>query len=122
MFCSKCGAHIDDMAVVCPRCGCPTGNYYRQATPAAPQKQSNGLAVAGFVLSIFSLWFGALFCIVPIIALALSASGLKASKKGKLRRRACRGGAHHIDNNHSAVGNFLSCGDNRLRCMTVPAE
>ena len=28
-----------------------------------------------------SLWFGALFCIVPIIALALSASGLKASKK-----------------------------------------
>ena len=81
MFCSKCGAHIDDMAVVCPRCGCPTGNYYRQATPAAPQKQSNGLAVAGFVLSIFSLWFGALFCIVPIIALALSASGLKDTKK-----------------------------------------
>lgn len=28
-----------------------------------------------------SLWFGALFCIVSIIALALSASGLKASKK-----------------------------------------
>ena len=81
MFCTHCGKELDGNAVVCPRCGCPTGNYYRQATPAAPQKQSNGLAVAGFVLSIFSLWFGALFCIVPIIALALSASGLKASKK-----------------------------------------
>lgn len=27
MYCSKCGAQIDDAAVICPRCGCPTQNY-----------------------------------------------------------------------------------------------
>ena len=27
MFCSKCGKEIDDSAVVCVGCGCPTDNY-----------------------------------------------------------------------------------------------
>lgn len=26
MFCSKCGNQIDDEAIVCPKCGCATGN------------------------------------------------------------------------------------------------
>lgn len=27
MYCTKCGAQIDDAAVVCPQCGCATQNY-----------------------------------------------------------------------------------------------
>lgn len=27
MFCSKCGNRINDEAVICPNCGCPTQNY-----------------------------------------------------------------------------------------------
>jgi len=27
MFCSKCGKEINDEAVVCVHCGCPTANY-----------------------------------------------------------------------------------------------
>lgn len=27
MFCSRCGAQIDDQAMICPRCGCATQNY-----------------------------------------------------------------------------------------------
>ncbi|MBR4296116.1 MAG: zinc ribbon domain-containing protein [Clostridia bacterium] len=27
MFCSKCGKEIDNEAVVCVHCGCPTQNY-----------------------------------------------------------------------------------------------
>lgn len=34
MFCSKCGKEIDDSAVVCTGCGCPTANY-KKNTPAS---------------------------------------------------------------------------------------
>ncbi len=27
MFCSKCGKEINDEAIVCVHCGCPTANY-----------------------------------------------------------------------------------------------
>jgi TM2 domain/zinc-ribbon domain len=27
MYCSNCGAQIDDRAVICPKCGVPTKNY-----------------------------------------------------------------------------------------------
>ncbi|MCD7722613.1 MAG: NINE protein [Clostridiales bacterium] len=37
MFCSKCGAQIDDQAVVCPQCGVPTSNYHQ--APAEPVQQ-----------------------------------------------------------------------------------
>ena len=30
MFCSKCGKEIDESAVVCTGCGCPTANYGKQ--------------------------------------------------------------------------------------------
>ena len=29
MFCSKCGKEINDEAVVCIYCGCPTANYQK---------------------------------------------------------------------------------------------
>lgn len=36
MFCQKCGAQIDDAAVVCPTCGVPTQNYQQNAQPQQP--------------------------------------------------------------------------------------
>ena len=27
MFCTKCGAQINEEAVICPKCGCGTANY-----------------------------------------------------------------------------------------------
>ena len=80
MFCENCGTNISDKAVVCPHCGTPTSNYYAANGRQTVQAQSSGTAVAGFVLSIFGIWFGILFCIVPVTALILSAAGLKASK------------------------------------------
>lgn len=40
MFCSKCGKEIDNSAVVCPNCGCPTGNGQPQQS-AQPNYQQN---------------------------------------------------------------------------------
>lgn len=38
MFCSKCGKEIDDSAVVCVGCGCPTANY--NSNKAQPTSQN----------------------------------------------------------------------------------
>ena len=70
MYCKNCGKQIDDRAVICPHCGVPA------VKPATP-----GLCVAGFVISILSIWFGIIFCIPPILAIALSALGNRKAKK-----------------------------------------
>lgn len=43
-FCSKCGKEIDDEAVICVHCGCPTGV---QAAPAAPTVDMESTATTG---------------------------------------------------------------------------
>lgn len=37
MFCYKCGAEINDEAIICPKCGCSTNNY--EQTDTSPQQQ-----------------------------------------------------------------------------------
>lgn len=70
MFCKNCGKEIDDNAQVCIHCGVATPNA-SQSQVAAPQK-TNGLAIAGLVLSI--LWF------TSLIGLILSIVGFQKSK------------------------------------------
>ena len=41
MFCSKCGAQIDDEAIICPKCGCSTANYDQPDTQQQSQMQVN---------------------------------------------------------------------------------
>lgn len=65
MYCSKCGAGIDDEAIVCPKCGCPTKNYgvpqfqpqqgsqYAAHNDASPKSRTVAL-----VLAIFLGWIG----------------------------------------------------------------
>lgn len=35
MFCTKCGNQLNDAAVICPKCGCPTANF-KAAQPQTP--------------------------------------------------------------------------------------
>ena len=67
MYCAKCGTQIDDAAVICPQCGCPTENFhqFQQAqsnvqqtvhvnvtAPAAPAVSAKS-RTAALVLAIF---------------------------------------------------------------------
>lgn len=71
---------IDDNAFVCIHCGCKT---QQTVQPAAPARKQNPLCIAGFVLSLLSIWFGAFFAICPIVALILSAVGIKQANVRK---------------------------------------
>ncbi len=73
MYCKKRGSLLDDDAVVCPNCGVPTDNYYASASPTL--KHTNGLGIAGFVISRLSIVLGYIYCISGIIAFALSLAG-----------------------------------------------
>ena len=102
MYCKHCGKQIPDDAAVCPECGKPTGeqpqgasadrvyckNCGKEVDPKAvvcpycgaqivtEKKPVNGLGIAGFIVSIVSLWSGAFFGIVPLVGLILSAIGV----------------------------------------------
>lgn len=45
MYCKNCGNEIDDLAVVCPHCGCQVQKIRQEET------KTNVLAIVGFVLS-----------------------------------------------------------------------
>ena len=72
MFCTKCGKEINDEAVICPSCGCPTHNYKaqfqsQQATPniiatIAQRYKINGIiwiviAALQLIIGICGAWF-----------------------------------------------------------------
>ncbi len=57
MYCKKCGAQIDDEAVICPKCGCATDNY-AQNTSKGVDKTSGGIIVAAIFLPIVGLIAG----------------------------------------------------------------
>ena len=87
MYCKTCGKEINDEAVVCPHCGVATTN-----APAAQQKKPiNGLGIAGFVVSILSLWLGMYFCIASIIGLVLSSVAVALRNKYSLNGLAIAG-------------------------------
>ena len=88
MYCRKCGSNLDDDAVICPYCPVPTLKFYTSQpyvsqqpySPATGTRRSNGLAIAGFIVSLVSIIFAYIFCITSIVALGLSIAGMNNRK------------------------------------------
>ncbi|MBE6019891.1 MAG: zinc-ribbon domain-containing protein [Clostridiales bacterium] len=104
MNCPRCGSEIQLSDPVCPKCGTrnvaympaqpeqqPYDQQYRQSYfpqptyyVAPPANPSNGMAIAGFILSlIFAPWclFFALFSLFTILGMIFSIIGLSKSKQ-----------------------------------------
>lgn len=81
MFCNNFGKEIDNRAAICPHCGVPVQNKGEKPRNKAGQ----GLCIAGFVVSLLSLWLGMYFCIVSVVAVVLSAVGMSIAKKTAIR-------------------------------------
>ena len=109
MYCRNCGKQIDDGVSFCPECGAKVGAPAEQTQNDTPRvyckncgrevaanatlcpncgakiepqnkKPINALGIAGFVLSLISLWGGSVF-VVPIVGLILSAIGVAQREK-----------------------------------------
>lgn len=85
MFCKNCGKEIDDNAVVCIHCGAATGKL------TDSEKKVNGLGVAGFVIGLLSIFLNVYFCIASVIAIVLSAVGIKKAKQYSVNGLAVAG-------------------------------
>lgn len=88
MFCKNCGKEIDDNASICIHCGVATGV---KGTVNVEERKVNAFGIAGFVVSLVSLWLGMYFCIASIVGLVLSIVGMVNSKKCKLNGFAIAG-------------------------------
>ncbi len=87
MFCKNCGREIDNRAVVCPYCGV----MQTELAQAEKKKPVNGLGIAGFVVSILSLYFSVFFCIASVIGIILSAIGVAQKEKHSVNGLAIAG-------------------------------
>ena len=58
MFCYKCGAEIDDEAVVCVKCGCATRNYAKKQSTEIDLDASPKSRLVALLLCIFLGFFG----------------------------------------------------------------
>ena len=82
-FCISCGSELPEGAVACPNCGA-TQNVTPQVQPQVvvnnvqPQVKTNGIGLAGFIVSLVSL----LMCCggLSVVSLVLSIVGLIKSK------------------------------------------
>jgi len=52
MFCKKCGKEILDEAVICPNCGCATGNTVQNNIVTEPDAWDKGMEWLGFFIPI----------------------------------------------------------------------
>lgn len=83
MFCQKCGNEINDSAVVCPNCGCPTGNESSFASPVSsnvPTIENGEKGTLADCAIIFAI-------IIPIVGLILGIIGAVKYKTSKLKNR-----------------------------------
>ena len=111
MFCKECGCKLDDGSDFCPNCGkkiersaeraqaedisimktadeksvAITANDENRTQPADARKTEpkgvNGLAIAGFVVSLLSLGLGYFYAIASVIGLILSAVSVGMRKR-----------------------------------------
>ena len=66
-FCSKCGNELFDEAVICPKCGCATGDVKQAKAQAPNQNQHNKNQALGAALIL-----GGIAVMVTFVILVLS--------------------------------------------------
>lgn len=71
MYCSKCGAEVDDEAVVCPKCGCLIAgknlqNETIQTNTVETKSKQSGLTTAIKVFMILGTVASAVFYLIPL--------------------------------------------------------
>lgn len=72
MYCTKCGAVLDNDAKFCPVCGEEQKQVVVEENKSV-QAENNGMAIAGFVCSFF----------IPILGWVFGGIGLSRSRKRK---------------------------------------
>ena len=84
MFCPTCGKEINDNAVICPNCGCPTNNQPPQqavapatSAPMLENGEKPGMATAALVCAF----------LVPIVGLILGIAGAVKYQTKSLKNR-----------------------------------
>ncbi|MCM1113893.1 MAG: hypothetical protein NC397_00195 [Clostridium sp.] len=81
MFCSKCGNEINDQAVVCPNCGCSTGNDNQSMpltdAPMIKNEEKKTLASCALVFAI----------LMPIVGLILGIVGVIKYQTSELKKK-----------------------------------
>lgn len=86
MYCYKCGKEIVGYAAVCPFCGALQQNAFPES-----KKPINGVGIAGFIVSLISIWLGIYFCIVSIVGFVLSIVSVAMMNKYSLNGFAIAG-------------------------------
>ncbi len=76
-YCRKCGKELDDAAVVCPHCGVLVNEDALKTT-----KQSNTIAVVGFIFSFLIAIVGLICCIIGLKKSAETGTGKGLSIAG----------------------------------------
>lgn len=92
MFCSKCGKEIEDQAIICPGCGCPTENYNKsvavtEQTTSSPDNKNNiasAATVARFSAEVKSIWVLSLIGLLLCLGIGIIFSLIALSKIKKL--------------------------------------
>lgn len=86
MYCQKCGNEINDMAVICPNCGCSTENEIPKPQPeqsvtnadSVVNGEKSTLATAALVFSF----------LMPIVGLILGIVGAVKYKTEKYKKQS----------------------------------
>lgn len=66
-FCTHCGSQLDDNAVFCPHCGCPTELYGSGNNGAPKPRVYSPLSIVGFVFAF----------LIPLVGLICSVLAFK---------------------------------------------
>lgn len=101
MFCSKCGKEIMDEAVICPNCGCATGNYKSNGNDCSKDynviqdflRKATTISTLGIFAAILCFGIGIIFTIIihiqakNIVVPEISTTNLKELADFELAKR-----------------------------------
>ena len=83
-YCTHCGNELDDEAVICVKCGCPTEKYNMPVQNAQPAQKRvySPLAIVGFVFALCGL-LTPMFALVGLICSIIAYKSAVADENAK---------------------------------------